>query len=164
MHRSHNRVSAGAFKSSHSWFITLWVNVDSCGLHTSGFIALPFSSADADCAGCSMASVSVLQVCVQCMLLHTLAHDSGDGLCCLSEEHSKEFPTQGAQAWSHLPGLSRQDRVCLEYDCMHKHTNMCFSQVGLSSSSNVDFSELKQFLRELMCSCLCWAYTLTQTV
>lgn len=164
MHHSHYRVSAGASESSHSWFITLCVNVDSSGLQTSGLIALPFSWADEDCAGFSMASVLVLQVCVRCMLLHTLAHDSDEGLCCLSEEHSKEFPTQRTQAWSHLPGLSRQDRVCLGHDCTNKHTNMCFSQVGLSSSSNVDLSKVKQFLRGLACSCPCWKYTLTQPV
>jgi len=41
---------------------------------------------------------------------------------------------------------------------------MCFSQAGLSSSSNVNFSKVKQFLRGLTCSCPCWKYTLTQHV
>lgn len=101
----------------------------------------------ADCAGCSTASVSVLLGCVHCMLLWSCTLL----LMILVGVHvafwkSREFPTQGGQSLSHLPGLSPQDRVFLGCDCMDKHTNRCFNQVGLSSSSNVDFSKVKQFL------------------
>lgn len=63
----------------------------------------------AECVGCSMACVSVLQVCLQCtlMLLQILVDYFDEGLGCFSQEHSREFPTQGAQAWSHFPGLSQ---------------------------------------------------------
>lgn len=135
---SRNRISTGAStipahdSSLYGWMLIAVVPA----------LALPFCRLHRLLHGQCLSPAGLCAVYAP-VALHTLAHDSGEGSCCLSEEQGREFPTQGAQAWSHLPGLSRQDRVFLGCDCMDKHTNSCFSQAGLSLSSNVDFSKVK---------------------